>query len=82
MCIASRLDLFLLVVLLFAPHIAARQIDSGAHPGDRIHLDAVVSPGSGPPITNLQHQDFAIFDNNVPQTITSFEAVDSRLTLR
>jgi VWFA-related protein len=78
MCIASRLDLFLLVVLLFAPHIAARQIDSGAHPGDRIHLDAVVSPGSGPPITNLQHQDFAIFDNNVPQTITSFEAVDSR----
>jgi VWFA-related protein len=78
MCIASRLNLFLLVVLLFAPHIAARQIDSGAHPGDRIYLDAVVSPRSGPPITNLQQQDFTIFDNSVPQTITSFEAVDSR----
>lgn len=78
MCIASRLDLFLLVVLLFARHIAARQIDSGAHPGDRIYLDAVVNPASGPPVSNLQQRDFTIFDNNVPQTITSFEAVDGR----
>jgi VWFA-related protein len=38
----------------------------------------VVSPRSGPPITNLQQQDFTIFDNNVPQTITSFEAVDGK----
>jgi VWFA-related protein len=78
MFINSRLGLFLLVVLLFAPHIEPRQIDSGAHPGDRIYLDAVVSPRSGPPITNLQQQDFTIFDNNVPQTITSFEAVDGK----
>jgi VWFA-related protein len=78
MCIASRLNLFLLVVLLFAPHIAARQIDSGAHPGARIYLDAVVNPASGPPVSNLQQQDFTIFDNNVPQTITSFEAIDGR----
>jgi len=36
MCIASRLNLFLLVVLLSAPHIGAQEIDSGAHPGERI----------------------------------------------
>ena len=61
-----------------APHIAAQQIDSGAHPGERIYVDAVVSPASGPPVENLRQQDFAIFDNDVPQTITSFEAIDAR----
>ncbi len=76
--IASRLNLFLLGVLLSAPHIAAQQIDSGAHPGERIYVDAVVSPASGPPVENLRQQDFAIFDNDVPQTITSFEAIDAR----
>jgi VWFA-related protein len=78
MCIASRLNLFLVLVLLSASHIAAQQIDSGAHPGERIYLDAVMSPASGPPVSNLQQQDFAIFDNDVPQTITSFEIVDAR----
>jgi VWFA-related protein len=76
MMINLRLNLFLLVVFLSAPHIAAQQIDSGAHPGQRIYLDAVVSPFYGPPVSNLQQQDFTIFDNNVPQTITSFEAID------
>ena len=37
-----------------------------------------MSPASGPPVSNLQQQDFTIFDNNVPQTITSFEAVEGR----
>ncbi len=78
MILKSRLNLSLLVALLSAPHIAAQQIDSGAHPGERIYLDAIVSPASGPPVSNLQQQDFTIFDNNVPQTITSFEAIDGR----
>jgi len=78
MHITSRLSLLLLAVLLSAPHIAAQQIDSGAHPGERIYVDAVVSPASGPPISNLQQHDFTIFDNDIPQTITSFAAIDAR----
>src|SRR3984957_14699283 len=79
MPIASRLALFLLALSFSAPHIAAQQIDSGAHPGERIYVDAVVtSAADGPPAENLQQRDFTIFDNGVPQTITSFEAVDAR----
>ena len=48
------------------------------HNHQRIYLDAVVSPSSGSPVRDLQQQDFTIFDNDVPQTITSFEAVDGR----
>ncbi|MGC2526580.1 MAG: VWA domain-containing protein [Candidatus Acidiferrum sp.] len=72
----SRLGLLLLVPLLCAPPISARQNHSAAHPGDRIYLDVVVSPESGPPMKELQQSDFTILDNDVPQTITSFEAVD------
>ena len=79
MHIASRLTIFLLAVVLFAPCIAAQQIDSGAHPGERIYVDAVVTPGpDGSPVENLQQRDFTVFDNGIPQTITSFEAIDSR----
>ena len=31
---------------------------------------------SGPPVSGLQQQDFTVLDNNVSQTITSFEALD------
>jgi VWFA-related protein len=75
---ASRLKLSFLVVLLFAPHVAAQQIDSGAHPGERVYVDAVVSTASGSLVENLRQQDFTIFDNGAPQTITSFEAVDAK----
>jgi hypothetical protein len=76
MSINSRLDLFLLLPLLCTPQIPTRQSHSVAHPGDRIYLDVVVSPNSGPPVSGLQQQDFTVLDNNVPQTITSFEALD------
>jgi VWFA-related protein len=78
MFINSRLDLFLLVLLLCAPQIPATQNHSAARPGDRVYLDVVVSPKSGLPVSGLQQQDFTILDNNMPQTITSFEAVDGR----
>jgi VWFA-related protein len=74
----SRLGLFLLVPLLCSYQISARQNHSAAHPGDRIYLDVVVSPTSGPPVSGLPPEDFTILDNNVPQTITSFEAIDGR----
>jgi VWFA-related protein len=34
----------------------------------------VVTPKSGPPVANLQRQDFTIFDNKTAQRITSFQA--------
>ena len=70
----SHLGLFLLVPFL-CTQISARQNHSAAHPGDRVSLDVVVSPKSGPPMKGLQQSDFTILDNDVPQTITSFEAV-------
>jgi VWFA-related protein len=80
MIVNSRLSLFLLVPLLWMPQISAGQNPSAAHPGDRIHLDVVVTPKSGPPVSGLQQQDFTILDNEVPQTISSFEAADGRQT--
>jgi VWFA-related protein len=78
MSINPRLDLFLLVSLLCPPEISARQNHSAAHPGERIYLDVAVSSAAGSPVSGLLQQDFTILDNNVPQTITSFEAVDGR----
>jgi VWFA-related protein len=76
----SRLDLFLLVPLLCAPQVSARQNNPLAQPRDgRIYLDVVVTPKSGPPVSGLQQQDFTILDNKMPQTIRSFEVVDGRL---
>ena len=78
MFINSRLHLLLLVPFLCTPQISTPQNHSVAHPGDRIYLDVVVSPVSGSPVAGLQQQDFTILDNNVSQTIASFEAVDGR----
>ena len=78
MRIPSRLNFLLLAFFFSASHVAAQQIDSGAHPDERIYVDAVVTPGpNGAPVENLQQQDFTIFDNGVPQTIASFEAIDA-----
>jgi VWFA-related protein len=78
MNVAWRLNLLLLAVSFFSPYVAAQQIDSGAHPTERIYIDAVVTPANGARVENLQERDFTIFDNDVPQTITSFEAIDAR----
>jgi VWFA-related protein len=76
MFISSRLGFFLLVSLLCTMQVSARQNYSADHPGDRIYLDVVVRHKSGPPMKGLQQTDFTILDNDVPQTITSFAAVD------
>jgi VWFA-related protein len=78
MLINWRLALLAPPLLLCVPATSPRQNHSAAHPGDRIYLDVVVSPKSGSPVKGLQQSDFTIFDNDVPQTITSFEAVDGR----
>ena len=84
MLINARCCFFLLVPLLYAAAVSAQQHSPLTQPGaDRIFLDVIVTPKSGPPVSGLQRQDFTLLDNKVPQTITSFQAVDGgRLPLR
>src|ERR1700683_932604 len=77
MFINARRCLFLLVPLLCAVSISARQRSPVTQPS-RIFLDVVVTPKSGPPVSGLRQQDFTLLDNKVPQTITSFQGVDGR----
>ena len=44
----------------------------------KMHLDVVVNPKSGPPVTGLTQQDFTLLDNKSPQPITSFQEVTGR----
>jgi VWFA-related protein len=71
---------WLLLALLFvAPSASPGQGGRATLPAaGRIFLDVVVTSKSGEPVSGLQQQDFAIFDNKAPQTITSFQAVDGR----
>ena len=79
MILNLRLSLCLLFSFLCIPQISARQYHSPTFPGDgKIHLDVVVTSAFGPPVSGLQQRDFAILDNNVPRTVTSFEAFDGR----
>src|SRR6202041_2027252 len=77
----SRLACFLLVTLVSvcAAAASAQQPRPQAQPaGAKISLDVVVSPKSGPPVGDLQQQDFTVLDNNSPQAVTSFQAVTGR----
>src|SRR5271154_7020844 len=75
----SRFGLFLLVTLLCTAAASAQQSSPQIQPADgNIHLDVVVTPKSGPPVADLQQQDFTLLDNNSPQPITSFAAVTGR----
>jgi VWFA-related protein len=47
-----------------------------------IDLDVVVSPKQGPPVGDLQQQDFRILDNKAPQRLTSFKAVNGGSPIR
>jgi VWFA-related protein len=71
---------FVLFVTLCCSGMALAQQNAAPTPAaDRkITLDVVVSPKSGPPVADLQQQDFTVLDNNTPQTITSFKAVTGR----
>lgn len=42
----------------------------------RIRLDVVVTDKSGKHVTGLEQKDFTLLDNNLPNKILSFEAVD------
>jgi VWFA-related protein len=75
----SRVACFLLVALLCTAAASAQQASPRAQAtSDNIHLDVVVTAKSGPPVANLQQQDFTVLDNNSPQAIVSFQAVTGR----
>lgn len=48
---------------------------AGAESQGRIKLDVVVTDPAGKPVLGLAKQDFALLDNERPQTISSFEAI-------
>jgi VWFA-related protein len=57
---------------------AQQQIPLQRPDAGRIFLDVVVTPKSGPPVSGLLQQEFTLLDNNAPQTITSFHAVNGK----
>jgi VWFA-related protein len=63
----------LLVLALCSIGVQAQQAAPPA--SNRMVLDVVVTPRSGPPVSGLQQQDFTILDNKTPQTISSFTAL-------
>jgi VWFA-related protein len=74
-----RLGCFLFVILPCAAAVSAQQSSPTAAPANRkITLDVMASPKNGPPVPDLQQQDFKILDNKSPQAITSFTAVTGR----
>ena len=75
----ARLACFLLVSFSFSATVSAQQGSRQAQRSTgRILLDVVVTPKSGQPVSGLQQQDFTLLDDKVPQTITSFQAIDAR----
>lgn len=72
-------SLLFVVSFLYAAGACAQQDGQPAQSTrGTITVDVVVTPKSGPSVTGLDQQDFAVLDNKVPQTLTSFQAVDGR----
>jgi VWFA-related protein len=74
MSIGARL--VLLSVLSSAVLSAQQNIPPAGANSARINLDVVVTPKAGPPVANLEQQDFTVFDNKTLQHLTSFQARD------
>jgi VWFA-related protein len=80
MITCNRFACFILVTLLCTAAISAQEPSAAPPPAaaSKVYLDVVVSPKSGPPVANLQQQDFTLLDNKSPRTITSFQALTGR----
>src|SRR5271169_1331957 len=71
-----RCGLLLCASFVGAAMLCAQQNAApGPAPASRIDLDVVVTANSGPPVRDLQQQDFTLFDNKTPRHLTSFQAV-------
>ena len=76
---STRFWVLLLIPLLYLHAVLAQDAKPLTAADNRpVLLDVVVTDESGAPISGLQLKDFTLLDNNAPQTITSFEAVDGR----
>jgi VWFA-related protein len=75
MSIERCLGLVILAPILFVAALSAQQ-ETPSTPAatSTIDLDVVVTPKSGPPVADLQQQDFTILDNKTPRHIKSFHA--------
>jgi len=75
-----RDHLLLLCLLLSCTTKTPAQDQSANAPANlgKITLNVVVTPKSGPPVADLQLQDFTILDNKAPQTINGFQVIDGR----
>ncbi|RRA49669.1 VWA domain-containing protein [Acidipila sp. EB88] len=68
---------FLLSALCLPSALAVAQQPPQPAPApdaNTIRLNVVVAPSKGAPIAGLHQQDFTVFDNKSPQTITGFHA--------
>ncbi|HUN64372.1 MAG TPA: VWA domain-containing protein [Candidatus Sulfotelmatobacter sp.] len=82
----SRVGSFLFAFLLLTTAASAQVIDAPSKSAipptsvsnDMVHLDVVVAPKSGPPLSDLQQQDFTVLDNKKERPINSFHAVRGR----
>jgi VWFA-related protein len=75
MNIRSPFGLGLLALMFCTIGLPAQQTASSTPPaGSSISLDVVVTPKSGPPVADLQQQDFTVLDNKTQRHITSFQA--------
>jgi VWFA-related protein len=79
MFLNARTCIFLLVFVLCATTASAQESSPLIQPDNStIFLDVVVTPKSGPPVSDLQQEDFTVLDNKAPQTILTFQAVRGR----
>src|ERR1700739_4108491 len=66
----------LAVMVLCLTTASAQQTSSeGGVASRNVDLSVVVTTASGQCVTDLQQKDFKVFDNNLPQPITSFRTV-------
>lgn len=80
MITSNRFACFILGTLLCTARISAQEPGAAPPPAaaSKIYLDVVVSPKSGPPVADLQQQDFTLLDNKSPRSFTSFQAFTGR----
>lgn len=68
-----KLAALLLALSLFPIHLRAQQVPTISVTSRIVLLDATVVDERGHPVSGLTRDDFTIFEDNQPQTITSFE---------
>jgi VWFA-related protein len=78
MCVYLRVSIFVLASALCAGGSYGQENIPANAGGERIHLDVVVTPKSGPPVADLSERDFTLLDNKVQRPISAFRAVSGK----